>query len=152
MSPEECLAKLGIELPELTEPLPDAPYIPAVITGDLVWVSGHSPGPDWRPGQVGTDYTVAEAKAAARAAGIHLLSAAKSVTQSLDAIDQVVRLLGHVNSAPGMTAASEVVNGCSELMIEVFGTSGRGVRSAVGVSTMPQNVPLSIEAVFHLKS
>ena len=72
MSPERRLAALGIELPDLPPPLPDAPYIPAVVTGDLVWVSGHSPGGDWRPGQVGTDYTVAEAKQAARAAGIGL--------------------------------------------------------------------------------
>ena len=152
MSPEERLADLGIELAELPPPLPETPYIPAVVTGDLVWVSGHSPGPDWRPGQVGTEYTVAEAKQAARSAGINLLSAARSVTGSLDAIDRVVRMLGHVNAAPGMAEASEVVNGCSELMLEVFGPDGRGVRSAVGVGTMPRNVPLSIEAVFQLKS
>ena len=150
MSPEECLAALGIELPDLPPP-PDAPYIPAVVTGGLVWVSGHSPGGDWRPGQVGTDYTVAEAKQAARAAGIGLLAAARSVVGSLDRIERVVRMLGHVNAAPGMDQAGEVVNGCSELMLEVFGPEGRGVRSAVGVGTMPRNVPLSIEAVFQLK-
>ncbi|HJN17020.1 MAG TPA: RidA family protein [Armatimonadota bacterium] len=152
MSPEERLAELGIELAELPPPLPDAPYIPAVITGNLVWVSGHSPGANWRPGQVGTDYSVAEAKQAARAVGVNLLSAARSVTGSLDAFDGVVRMLGHVNAAPGMAEASEVINGCSELMIAVFGPEGRGVRAAVGVGTMPRNVPLSIEAVFQLKS
>ena len=151
MSPEDRLAALGILLPELPPPLPDAPYIPAVVTGDLVWVSGHSPGGNWRPGQVGRDYTVAEAKQAARAAGIGLLAAARSAVGSLDRIERVVRLLGHVNAAPGMTEASEVINGCSELMLEVFGPDGRGVRSAVGVGTMPRNVPLSIEAVFQLK-
>ena len=151
MSPEDRLAALGISLPDLPPPLPDAPYLPAVVTGDLVWVSGHSPGRDWRPGQVGTDYTVAEAKQAARAAGIGLLAAARSAVGSLDRIERVVRLLGHVNAAPGMTEASEVINGCSELMLEVFGPDGRGVRSAVGVGTMPRNVPLSIEAVFQLK-
>ena len=151
MSPEDRLAALGISLPELPPPLPNAPYIPAVVTGDLVWVSGHSPGGDWRPGQVGTDYTVAEAKQAARAAGIGLLAAARSAVGSLDRIERVVRLLGHVNAAPGMMEASEVINGCSELMLEVFGPDGRGVRSAVGVGTMPRNVPLSIEAVFQLK-
>ena len=151
MSPEDRLAALGISLPELPPPLPNAPYIPAVVTGDLVWVSGHSPGADWRPGQVGTEYTVAEAKQAARAAGIGLLAAARSAVGSLDRIERVVRLLGHVNAAPGMTEASEVINGCSELMLEVFGPDGRGVRSAVGVGTMPRNVPLSIEAVFQLK-
>ena len=151
MSPEQRLAALGIELPKLPPPLPEAPYIPAVITGDLVWVSGHSPGPQWRPGQVGADYSVTEAKQAARAAGINLLTAARSVTGSLDVIGRVVRMLGHVNVLPGMAEASEVMNGCSELMREVFGPDGRGVRSAVGVGTMPRNVPLSIEVVFQLK-
>ncbi len=151
MSPENRLAALGIKLPDLPPPLSDAPYIPAVVTGDLVWVSGHSPGGDWRPGQVGTDYTVAEAKQAARAAGIGLLAAARSVVGSLDRIERVVRMLGHVNAAPGMDQAGEVINGCSELMLEVFGPDGRGVRSAVGVGTMPRNVPLSVEVVFQLK-
>ena len=92
-----------------------------------------------------------EAKQAARAAGINLLTAARSVTGSLDVIGRVVRMRGHVNVLPGMAEASEGMIGCSELMREVFGPDGRGVRSAVGVGTMPHNVPLSIEVVFQLK-
>ena len=151
MSPEERLAELGIELAELPPPLPDAPYIPAVITGNLVWVSGHSPGANWRPGQVGTDYSVAEAKQAARAVGVNLLSAARSVTGSLDAFDGVVRMLGHVNAAPGMAEASEVINGCSELFVEVFGEMGRHARSAVGVASLPSGLPVEIEAIFEVE-
>ena len=129
MSPENRLAALGIDLPDLPPPLPDAPYIPAVVTGDLVWVSGHSPGGAWPPGQVGTDYTVAEAKQAARAAGIGLLAAARSAVGSLDRIERVVRMLGHVNAAPGMDQAAKsstaARSSCSRCLVPEAGAFAR---------------------------
>ena len=144
---EQRLADLGIELPDA--PAPAASYVPTVRTGRLVWIAGQAPGPGWR-GQVGTDYTVEQGAQAARAAGLNILAQVRQAAGSLDAVRRVVKIVGFVNAAPGMDQAHLVVNGCSDLMIEVFGESGRHARSAVGTATLPLNIPVEIEAIFEL--
>ena len=148
MSFEQRLADLGIELPDA--PTPVASYVPAVRTSNLLWIAGQPPDPV-RSGQVGADYTVEQGAAAARTAGLNILAQVRKATGSLDTVKRVVKLVGFVNAAPGMDQAHRVVNGCSDLMIEVFGESGRHARSAVGAATLPLNIPVEIEAVFELK-
>ncbi len=148
MSFEERLTELGIELPDAPRPM--ASYVPAVRSGAQLWIAGQPPGPDWGGGQIGREYTVAQGAAAARAAGLNILAQVRQAAGSLDRVRQVIKVVGFVNVAPGMDQAHQVVNGCSDLMVEVFGDAGRHARSAVGTSTLPVNIPVEIEAVFEL--
>ena len=150
MSLDARLIELGIELPDA--PTPMAAYVPAVQTGNLLWIAGQPPGAAWSGGQVGADYSVKEGAQAARAAGLNILAQVRKAAGSLDAVARVVKVVGFVNAAPGMDQAHLVVNGCSELMLEVFGDAGRHARSAVGTGTLPLNIPVEIEAVFELSS
>lgn len=145
------LAAAGITLP--AAPAPAANYVPFVRSGDLLFVSGQiSSGPDGLiRGRLGDGMTVAEGAAAARACGLALIAQAQAALGDLDRIVRVVKLTGFVNSTPDFTDQPEVVNGCSDLMVEVFGEAGRHARAAVSAAALPRGVAVEIEAVFEVR-
>jgi len=143
---EEKLNSLGIQLPEPAKPL--AAYIPAKQTGNLVFTAGQLPiveGTLVATGLLGRDIDVEEAKAAAQICVVNALSAVKGVIGDLDKIKQVVRVVGYVASAQEFTQQPAVINGASELLLEVFGDAGRHARSAVGVAVLPLNAAVEVE-------
>ncbi len=146
------LAELGIELPETNHPV--ANYVPYVLSGNLLFLSGQLP--QWngeRPylGQVGADVTVEDGGKAARLCGLNLIAWIKAATGGdLDRVARIVKLCGFVNSSAGFGDQPKVVNGCSDLFVTVFGDTGRHARSAVGVSSLPFNVAVEIEAIVEL--
>ena len=152
-SPEQRLRELGIELPP--PPQPVGVYVPAVRTGNILFTAGHTPrGPDGSPllGKVGVDMSVEDAKAAARIAGLNLLSTVRNTLGSLDNVVQLVKVLGMVNCAPDFGQQPQVINGFSELLVEVFGEErGRGGRAAVGMASLPANQPVEVEAIFEVR-
>ena len=138
----------------LPEPLqPFGLYVPAVRTGNLVFLSGAGPvrsDGSLVTGRVGTDegdLSPAQARDAARLTGLRLLAALRAELGDLDRVERVVKLLGFVRCAPDFTGQPAVVDGCSELLVEVLGEAGRGARSAVGVTALPFGIPVEIEAV-----
>jgi enamine deaminase RidA (YjgF/YER057c/UK114 family) len=152
-SPEEQLRKLKLELPVLAKPTNT--YVPAVRVGDLLFVSGTIPlQQDGKPivGRVGRDLDVAKGQAAARQVALQILSVVKTELGSLDKVERVVRTFGVVNAPSDFTEHPQVMNGFSDLMVEVFGPeAGKGVRCAVGVSSLPLGVPVEVEAVFQVR-
>ncbi len=145
-SPEARLKALGITLP--VAPKPIASYVPAVRTGNLVFLSGQGPLADGKPtvtGKVGGELTEEAGNKAARATMLVLLGVLRAEIGSLDRVRRVVKLVGFVNSAPGFTRQPWVVNGASDLLIEIFGDAGRHARSSIGVSELPLNIPVEIE-------
>lgn len=148
MQVEERLAELGIDLPAATSPA--ANYVNAVLTGNLLFLSGKGP---YRPdgslhtGIVGQDVSVEEAYQHARLTGLHLISTMKEELGDLDRVARIVKVLGMVNAAPGFTRQPEIINGCSDLFVEVFGDRGRHARSAVGLGSLPRNITVEIEAI-----
>ncbi len=148
MTPEDKLAELGLTLPEVVPPL--AAYVPAVRSGNLVWVSGQVPFVDGKlpaTGLVGSDVSPEEAVDLARICALNAIAAVKSVVGELSHVVRVVKLVGFVASAPGFTGQPGVVNGASHLFGEVFGDAGRHARSAVGVATLPLGAPVEVECV-----
>lgn len=149
---EARLKELGVELAD--SPAPVANYVNAVRTGNLVFLAGK--GPD-RPeggyvtGQVGTDLTVEEGYEAARLTGITQLSVLKAELGDLDRVKRIVKVLGMVNSAPGFGQQPEVINGFSDLMVEVFGERGKHARSAVGMASLPRNIAVEIEMIVEVE-
>jgi enamine deaminase RidA (YjgF/YER057c/UK114 family) len=152
MSPEENLRRLGLELP--TAPAPMGVYIPFLIDGKHVYVSGHGPvlpGNKMIFGRVGTDMDMDAGKQAARQVGLTILATLKSGLGSLDRVKRVIKVLGLVNADPSFGKHPYVINGCSELFAEIWGKeNGIGVRSAVGMGSLPDNIPVEIEALFEL--
>jgi enamine deaminase RidA (YjgF/YER057c/UK114 family) len=143
-TPEARLAELGIELPEPAKP--GGNYVPAKRHGDTLYLSGH--GATAPLGKVGTDLTLEQAYEAARQTGLLLLAALRAELGSLDEVKSVVKLLGMVNCAPGFNNTPGVINGCSDLLVEVFGEEkGRGARSAVGMAELPFDIPVEIELI-----
>lgn len=149
MSVEDKLKELGITLPDT--PAPMANYVPAVRTGSLVYLSGLGPAnrPDGTTplGKLGDDMSVEEGYEAARLTGINILARLKGELGDLDRVKRVVKLLSMVNTTPDFTQQPAVANGCSDLMVEVFGEQGRHARSAVGMNSLPNNIPIEIEII-----
>jgi len=142
------LAALGLTLPAVTLPL--AAYVPAVRSGGLVYTAGQLPvveGQLLATGKVGAEVGAHEAAALARTCALNALAAVVSVTGSLSAIRRIVKVTGFVASAPDFTGQPQVVNGASELLLEVFGESGRHARSAVGTAVLPLDAPVEIELI-----
>ncbi|HKT17988.1 MAG TPA: RidA family protein [Stellaceae bacterium] len=150
---EAQLQSLKIELPNAASPL--ANYVPAVRAGNLLFVSGQIcqwNGERRYVGKLGAEIGLADGKAAARLCGLNLLAQAKrALDGDLDRVLRVVRLCGFVNAVPGFTEQPQVVNGASDLMVEVFGDAGRHARVAVGVGSLPGGVAAEVEAVFEVK-
>jgi enamine deaminase RidA (YjgF/YER057c/UK114 family) len=147
-TPTERLVELGLTLPEVVPPV--AAYVPAVRTGNYVYVSGQLPmanGQLLAVGKVGADVTPEAAKEAAQACALNALAAAASVAGGLDAIKRIVKVLGFVASAPDFTGQPGVVNGASELFGKVFGEAGKHARSAVGVSALPLDAAVEVELI-----
>ena len=149
---EAKLKEMGIEVPAAAKPL--AAYVPAVKVDKYVYTSGQIPLVDGKlccTGKVGKEVSLEEAYAAAKVCAINCLAAIKTVVGSLDEIQQIVKVVGFVNSAAGFNAQPKVVNGASEFLGEVFGEAGKHARSAVGVSDLPIDSPVEVELVVKLK-
>ncbi|OQA45756.1 MAG: Endoribonuclease L-PSP [Chloroflexi bacterium ADurb.Bin325] len=145
----ERLKELGIELPPV--PPPGGNYVPAVQTGNLLYTSGNGPLGVARPqGRVGADLTIEEGYAAARQCALNCLAGAQSVIGDLDRISRVVKVLGFVNAAAGFDAHPKVINGASDVLVEIFGDAGRHARSAVGLD-VPFNFAAEVEIIFELR-
>jgi len=152
MSVESRLQDLGIELPNSPSPL--ANYVPFVITGNLLYLSGQGPREadgTFHTGKVGESVTTEQAYQDARLTGLNLLSVMKNALGELDRVERVVKLLGMVNGTPDFLEHPQVINGCSDLMVEVFGEKGRHARSAIGMGSLPNNITVEIEAIVEIR-
>ena len=152
MKIEDRLAELGLSLPEV--PAPVAAYVPAVRAGNWVYVSGQTPFRDGKlrvKGKVGKDVILEDAYEEAKQCALNIMAAVKSVAGSLDNVERIVKLVGFVASTPDFTDAPKVVNGASELFVQVFGDKGKHARSAVGVASLPLDCCVEVEAVVLLK-
>ncbi|SEP46221.1 Enamine deaminase RidA, house cleaning of reactive enamine intermediates, YjgF/YER057c/UK114 family [Methylobacterium sp. ap11] len=151
MTPEQKLAELGLTLPQV--PVPVANYVPYRIVGDLLYLSGQGPKrPDgtYRRGRLGRDATIEEAYADAQLAGLQLLAVAKAALGDLSRITAVVKLLGMVNAEPDFADHPKVINGCSDLLVDVLGEAGRHARSAVGMGSLPNAMTVEVEAILQI--
>jgi enamine deaminase RidA (YjgF/YER057c/UK114 family) len=147
-SAEQRLAALGLSLPAVAMPV--AAYLPAVRTGNHIYTAGQLPTVDGKllaVGKVGAEVGVAEAAALARTCALNALAAVVSLTGSLSAVKRIVKVTGYVASAPDFTAQPQVLNGASELLLEVFGEAGRHARSAVGTAVLPLDSPVEVDLV-----
>jgi enamine deaminase RidA (YjgF/YER057c/UK114 family) len=153
MTAEARIKELGLSLPQ--PPKPGGNYVPGVRVGNLLFLSGHGPGrTDGAPsarGKVGRDLSLEDGYKAAREVGINLLGTARALLGSLDKVKRVVKVLGMVNSAEGFGDQPKVINGFSDLMVEVFGENGRHARSAVGMAELPSGIPVEIEMILEVE-
>lgn len=153
MKVEKKLKELGIDLPKATTPM--GSYVNAVRTGNLLYLAGKGPGLPGHPlpvGKVGRDFTVEEGYEHACSVGISILAALKAELGDLDKVKRVVKVLGMVNAVPEFGQQPEVINGCSDLFVTVFGERGRHARSAVGMASLPRGIPVEIEVIVELES
>ena len=153
MTPEERLSSLGLVLP--AAPVPVANYVPYRFAGNLLYLSGQGPkraDGTYRPGRLGRDCTIEEAYEDARLTGLNLLAVARSALGELSRIEAVVKLLGMVNAEPDFSDHPKVINGCSDLLVEVLGDAGRHARSAVGMGSLPNRMSVEIEAILLIRS
>src|SRR6266508_2926675 len=152
MSAETKIKQLGISLPQPSKPVGN--YVPGVRVGSLLFLSGHGPvRTDGQPtvrGKVGRELSVEDGYKAAREVGINLLGSTRTLLGSLDKVKRIVKVLGMVNSAEGFGEQPKVINGFSDLMIEVFGENGRHARSAVGMAELPMGIPVEIEMILEV--
>lgn len=150
-TPEDRLTALGVELPAPMQAV--ANYVPFVISGNLLFISGQvSATPDGLiKGRLGEDMEMSAGRAAARACGINLISQCKSAVGDLGRIRRVVKLGGFVNAAPNFTDIPEVINGCSDLLVDVFGDIGRHARFAVASPALPRGVAVEIDGIFEIE-
>lgn len=149
MNIERRLQELGIELPQPVSPV--ATYVRWVQSGNLLYISGTGPSDGSERGKLGENLTLEEGYAAAREVGLQIIATAKDALGDLDRVKQVVKILGMVNSAPDFGDQPRVINGCSDLMVEVFGENGRHARSAVGFVALPGQISVEIEAIFEVE-
>jgi enamine deaminase RidA (YjgF/YER057c/UK114 family) len=153
-SVEARLQELGITLP--TPPKPVAKYKPTVLVGNLLFVSGHGPAkigdPALQAGKVGGKLTLEQGKESARLVGINILATVKNSLGSLDRVKRLVKTLGMVNATPEFLDHPQVINGFSEFMAQVFGDdAGVGSRSAVGMGSLPGDIPVEVECMFEVQ-
>jgi enamine deaminase RidA (YjgF/YER057c/UK114 family) len=149
MSYEDRLKQLEIELPQAPKPV--ATYIPAVRAGNLLFLSGVLPMQNGQlayPGKLGRDLTVEQGMQAARTALLNALAIARQELGTLDRITRVVKVVGHVASAEGFTDQPQVLNGASDLLVEIFGDAGRHARVAIGAAELPRRAAVEIEVIF----
>ena len=147
MSVGERLEELGVRLPPVFPPA--ANYLGCVVDGDLVFVGGHGPinGDDVVIGKLGADLTVDDGRRAARMTALSMLATLDAELGDLDRIRRIVKVFGMVNVAPGFERMPQVIDGCSDLLVEVFGDAGRHTRTAIGVAELPFGIAVEIELV-----
>ena len=153
MDAEDRIRELGISLPPPARPL--ATYVEAVTTGNLVFLAGHGPILDGKvtaTGKIDRDLSIEQGYQVAREVGLHILSTLREELGSLDRVARIVRVFGMVNSSEGFNQQHLVINGCSDLFVEVFGDAGRHARAAVGMASLPLDIPVEIEAVVEVRS
>ena len=152
MKTEQRLKELGIELAKPTSPM--ANYVNAVRTGNLLYLAGKGPGLPGKPlpvGKVGRDFTIEQGYGFARETGLSLIAVMKAELGDLDRVRRIVKVLGMVNATPEFGNQPEVINGCSDLFVEVFGDRGRHARSAVGMGSLPRGIPVEIEVIVEVE-
>ena len=152
MGAEARVAELKLELPPAPKPV--ATYVTAVRHGDLLYVSGHGPlrsDGTLHTGRLGADLDVAAGAAAARQTGLAVLSTVRHHLGSLDKVVRLIKVLGMVNCTPEFHEQPKVINGFSDLMVDVFGDSGKAARSAVGMGGLPAGIAVEVEAIFQVK-
>jgi enamine deaminase RidA (YjgF/YER057c/UK114 family) len=153
MGAEQRIKELGLELPPPPQPI--ATFSPAVRTGNLLFVSGHGPmlaDESFIEGEVGESITFGEAQSAARLVGLGMLATIRASLGSLDEVERVVKIFGMVRGAPEFDDQPGVMDGFSDLMVEVFGPErGTGARSAIGTASLPFGIPVEIEAIFEVR-
>jgi enamine deaminase RidA (YjgF/YER057c/UK114 family) len=151
-TPEAAFAQTGLTLPPAPQPL--GVYKPFLIDGKYLYVSGHGPVQNDRSlirGRIGADLDLEQGKEAARQVGLTILSTIKTNLGTLNRVKRVIKVLGMVNCVPEFERHPYIINGCSELFAQVWGEeAGIGVRSAVGFGSLPNNIPVEIEALFEL--
>ena len=143
--------ELGIELPTVFPPAGN--YLGCVVVDNMVHVGGHGPinGTDIIRGKVGRDLSLDEARAAARMTGLSILATLLAELGTLDRIERIIKVFGMVNVAPGFDQTPAVIDGCSDLLVEIFGDAGRHTRSAVGLAELPFNIAVEIELTARLR-
>ncbi|MFI5034425.1 MAG: RidA family protein [Reyranellales bacterium] len=152
MKTEQRLKELGIELAPAIGPL--ANYVNAVRTGNLLYLAGKGPGLAGQPmpsGKVGRDFTIEQGYEYARQTGLSLIAVMKAELGDLDKVTRIVKVLGMVNATPEFGHQPEVINGCSDLFVEVFGERGKHARSAVGLGSLPRGIPVEIEVIVEVE-
>ena len=152
MSAEKRLKQLGIQLPQLSAPV--ANYVNAVRSGNLLFLAGKGPSPvdGLRPqGKVGREFTVEQGYKFARSTGLALLAVMKAELGSLDRVRRVVKVLGMVNADPEFHDQPKVINGCSDLFVEVFGAAGQHTRAAVGMGSLPLGISVELVATMAVR-
>jgi len=151
MDAEKRLKEMGISLP--TPPKPIANYVPAVQTGNLVFVSGHGPFNDGQAilsGKLGKELAIEEGYKVARNVALNCLASVKATLGDLNRVKRVVKLLGMVNCTEDFKDQPKVINGASDLLVEVFGEAGKHARSAVGMQSLPNGIPVEIEMIIEV--
>jgi len=147
VKPEDKLRQLGIALPPVTAPV--ANYVNAVRTGKLLFLAGKGPGSV--KGKLGREFTIEQGYQHARAVGLNLIAVMKDELGSLDKVKRIVKVLGMVNAVPDFEDQPKVINGCSDLFVEVFGDKGKHARSAVGMGSLPMGIPVEIEVIVEVE-
>jgi enamine deaminase RidA (YjgF/YER057c/UK114 family) len=149
MGVNERLQELRITLPEPVKPV--ATYVRYYQTGNLLFISGTGPSDSMKKGKLGRDLTIEEGYDVARDVGLQLIATAQDALGDLDRVKRVVKVLGMVNCTPEFEDQPKVINGCSDLMVEVFGDAGRHTRSAVGFVALPGNIAVEIECTMEVE-
>jgi enamine deaminase RidA (YjgF/YER057c/UK114 family) len=152
MQIEAKIEAMGLKIPAASPPV--GTYVGAVQVGSLLFVSGHGPrnaGGWLYNGKVGVEYTVEQGYEAARDTMLNVLGTVQRTLGDLDRVERIVKLLGLVNVPDGFTETPRVINGASDLLIELYGENGRHARSAIGVPALPNNIPVEIEMIVQLK-
>ena len=150
MTPDEKLRSLGLELPNV--PTPVANYVPFKVVGDMIYLSGQGPrkeGGGYHLGKVGGNVTWEEAYQHARTTGLGLLAAAKAASGDLSKVE-VIKVFGMVNGTPEFADHPKVINGCSDLFVEILGDRGRHARSAIGMGSLPNGMTVEIEVIMRI--